>query len=96
MISSHYYELALRTAQIGDEFARCFNRRRTLPPEERKYVNCMALANRYRTALDAQIAYLKAASDAESVRETLQTVIRSKEQFEKALEMLTSAPRDPS
>ena len=92
MRSSHYYELALRTAQIGDEFARCFNRRRTLPTEERKFLNCMALANRYRTALDAQIAYLQASENVEAVRETLQTVIRSKEQFEKALKMLTNDP----
>jgi hypothetical protein len=95
MRSVHYYELALRTAQIGDEFARCFNRRRTLPPEERKLVNCKALADRYRTALDAQIAYLQVAEDADSVEETLQTVIRCKEQFEKALEMLTSDPPKP-
>ena len=83
-----YYELALTTAQLSEEFYRYVNRWKKDRQDEACRVACIRVAERYRTAIDEQIAYLYTLEMTPDIRSTLTNLLERRSSFWKDLEDL--------
>jgi hypothetical protein len=88
MKTDKYYELALTTARLSEEFYRCLGQWKKNRHEERCRLACIKVAERYRPAVDEQIAYVYTLEMSPDIKPTLNNLLEHRSRFWKELENL--------
>jgi hypothetical protein len=83
-----YFELALKTSLLSEEFYRRLNRWKSNGHYETNRTAYTDVAERYRQAVEEQIAYLRALDPSPEIEQTLNTVLEHRDQFYKDLELV--------
>ena len=83
-----YFELALKTSQLCEEFYRCLDRWKSNGHYEANRTACTDVAERYRQAVEEQVAYLHALDPSPEIEQTLKNVLEHREQLYKDLELV--------
>ena len=86
-----YLELASASGRLSDDHYRTLIQWTTSRNADELKHDCVSVANRYMTALEAQIAYLHSIPQTHEVLKALAMAEMYKELLEKDLEMLSSA-----
>jgi hypothetical protein len=88
MRTEQYFELALATSNLSEKFYRCLNNWKNNGKDERSRLACADVAERYRQAVDEQIAYLHTLDRTPEIEQTLNNLLAHREQFWKDLKLL--------